>query len=77
MAGSGSYGAGLDPQKAADAHGRGAPATAGRWLIDLLIQGDLPAPVERLLLESAAKGQDEALRRLAHRIVTLPEFQLS
>ena len=54
-----------------------APATAGRWLIDLLIQGDLPAPVERLLLESAPKGQGDALRRLAHMIVTLPEFQLA
>jgi len=73
----GSYGGGLDPQTAADAHGRGAPATAGRWLIDLLTQGDLPAPVERLLLASAPQGQDEALRRLAHQIVTLPEFQLA
>ncbi len=73
----GPYGAGLDPQTAADAHGRGAPATAGRWLIDLLIQGDLPSPVERLVLESAPQGRDEALRRLAHMIVTLPEFQLS
>ena len=51
----GSYGAGLDPRKAAEAHGCGAPATAGRWLIDLLIQGDLPAPAERLVLESAPK----------------------
>ncbi len=77
LSGSGSYGAGLDPQTAADAHGRGAPARSGRWLIDLLIQGDLPSPVERLLLESAPKGQDEPLRRLAHMLVTLPEFQLS
>ncbi len=76
LSANGSYGAGLDPQTAADAHGRGTPATAGRWLIDLLIQGDLPSPAERLLLESAPQGQDEALRRLAHMIVTLPEFQL-
>ena len=77
LSGSGPYGAGLDPEKAAEAHGRGAPATAGRWLIDLLIQGDLPAPVERLVLESAPQGQGDALRRLAHTIVTLPEFQLA
>jgi hypothetical protein len=77
LSGNGPYGSGLDPQSVADAHGRGASTTAGRWLIELLIQGDLPAPVERLLLESAPQGQDEPLRRLAHRIVTLPEFQLS
>jgi len=77
LSGSGSYGTGLDPQTTADAHGPGASTTAGRWLIDLLIQGGLPAPVERLLLESVPKGQDEALRRLTQMIVTLPEFQLS
>ena len=73
----GPYGAGLDPRQAAEAHGRGAPATAGRWLIDLLIQGDLPSHVERLLLESGPKGQGDTFRRLTHMIVTLPEFQLA
>lgn len=74
---SGPYGAGLDPAKVARAHGFGSADKAARWLIDLLIQGDVPAPVERLLVESASNGQSETLRRLTHTVVTLPEYQLA
>ncbi|MGC8640798.1 MAG: DUF1800 domain-containing protein [Isosphaeraceae bacterium] len=73
----GPYGAGLDPRKVAKAHGFGSADKAARWLIDLLIQGDVPASVQRLLVESARQGQSETLRRLTHTIVTLPEYQLA
>ena len=71
------YGAGLDARKPARAHGCDSPAAAGRWLFDLLIQGDLPGPAERLVLESAPTGTSDSLRGMAQMIVTLPEFQLA
>ncbi len=77
LSGSGPYLTGLDPKNTAERHGYGPLAAAGSWLIDLFLQGDLPAPVERLVLQSAPRAEGDALRRLACQIVTLPEFQLA
>jgi uncharacterized protein (DUF1800 family) len=73
----GPYTAGLDPHQVALAHGKNSAADAEGWLIDLLVQDDIPAPVLKVLRESAATGQGDGLRRLAHQVVTLPEFQLA
>jgi uncharacterized protein (DUF1800 family) len=73
----GPYAARLDPHQAALAHGKNSAAEADRWLIDLLVQGDISAPVLTLLRESASTAQGDGLRRLAHQVVTLPEFQLA
>ena len=73
----GDYGAGLDPHKAARVHGVESPEAAGRWLVDLLVQGDIPHSIEQMLFESVPKSRSDSLRRLTHMIVTLLEFQLA
>jgi uncharacterized protein (DUF1800 family) len=73
----GPYAARLDPHQTALAHGKNSTAEAEGWLIDLLVQGDIPAPVLKVLRESAATGKGDGLRRLTHQVVTLPEFQLA
>lgn len=56
---------------------------AGRFLLDLFLQGDVDAAVQEAVLKQArseaAAGGDlsEAMRRTAHLVVTLPEFQLA
>ena len=84
LSGSKPYGDKLDPQAVATGHGFSDPQSAGRFLLDLFLQGDLPAEVRQTLLESAPRsgasvGGDPAgwLRRFAHAVTTLPEFQLA
>jgi hypothetical protein len=53
--------------------------SAGRFLIELFLQGDVPADVAETLLKTAAPAAADPSRRLrwfAHTIVTLSEFQL-
>jgi len=73
------YGGKLDPWKIAGIHG--LQDSAGPFLIDLFLQGDVEAGARKGLLESAGGGpagdRSRALRRLAHGVVTLPEFQLA
>jgi uncharacterized protein (DUF1800 family) len=75
----GPYGGKLDPAAVAAKHGFAAPEPAGRFLIDLLLQGDLEEKVAEALLADAAKSSADAsdkLRALARAIAVLPEFQL-
>lgn len=77
----GAYGAGLDPHAVAQRHGHSDPAAAAKFLVDLLLGGDVPAQVqERLAERAAASGASDPSRRLrevAQDICTLPEFQLA
>ena len=80
LAGGEPYGNKLDPQAVASKHGHSKPEQAGRFLLDLFLQGDLPDKAARLLLQTATAGEGDLssrLRRLVHGLVTLPEFQLS
>jgi uncharacterized protein (DUF1800 family) len=72
LAGNEPYGNRLDPAALAKKHGHAAPSDAARFLLDLLLQGDVPAAVA----EAAAKSTVN-LREAAHYIATLPEFQLA
>jgi uncharacterized protein (DUF1800 family) len=72
LAGGEPYGNKLDPAALAKKHGRAAPADAGRLLLDLFLQGDVPPAVAEAAVKPAA-----SLRETAHYIVTLPEFQLA
>jgi uncharacterized protein (DUF1800 family) len=75
------YGGKLDPGALARKYGYATPESAGRFLIELFLQGDLEPAVRDALLESVrtvGTGDSGAmLRRLAHAVVTLPEFHLA
>ncbi|MEW6745007.1 MAG: DUF1800 domain-containing protein [Planctomycetota bacterium] len=78
------YGDKLDPRAIATKHGFSTPPSAARFLIDLLLQGDLDQTVADTLVKSVppsgrpgGESSDTVLRHVAHAIVTLPEFQLS
>lgn len=77
----GAYGAGLAPHAVVQRHGQSGPAAAAKFLVDLLLGGDLPAQVRDQLAERAAASGADALpgrlRSVAQDICTLPEFQLA
>jgi len=84
LQGSGAYGDKLNPWPVAKKHGCSTPESTARFLLDLFLQGDLESNVRDALpkisrASSVADGGDSAepVRRLAHAIVTLPEFQLA
>jgi len=80
LAGAKPYGAKLDPLAVAEKHGHSDPQSAGRFLLDLFLQGDVQADVAEALLKTAAPADADPsrrLRRIAHAVVTLPEFQLA
>jgi uncharacterized protein (DUF1800 family) len=75
--GGGAFAEPADPLAAAQKHGRGDPAAAGPFLLDLFLQGDVPERAAALAKGPADGGDPRGrLRRLAFDIVTLPEFQL-
>ncbi len=75
------FGDKLSPAAVARKHGSGAPKAAASFLLDLFLQGDAPADLRQTMLkdiESSSGGDmDRLLRRLAHVVFTLPEFQLA
>lgn len=83
LAGSGPYGDKLDPLAVAAEHGHADAESAGRFLLDLFLQGDVEANVAETLLSAARRatgaggGPSRRLRQFAHCVVTLPEFQLA
>jgi uncharacterized protein (DUF1800 family) len=78
LAESGPYGGKLNPTEITARHGASSPDAAARLLIDLYTQGNLPDGVRQTVLKTAAESGEPAqnLRRAAHLLVTLPEFQL-
>jgi uncharacterized protein (DUF1800 family) len=74
------YGDKLRPWDVARKHGSNTPAAAGRFLLDLFLQGDLQPQAKEALLETLAEpagGPAVAMRRFAYTITTLDEFQLA
>jgi uncharacterized protein (DUF1800 family) len=75
------YGDRLDPWASARKYGCTTPESAARFLLELFLQGDLEPAAREALLESVRTVGDKetgaALRRLAHAVVMLPEFQLA
>jgi hypothetical protein len=74
------YGDGIDPWAVAGKHGKATAESAARLLVDLFLQGDLDERVAEALPKTAGTGEGkppQRLRRFAHSVVTLPEFQLA
>lgn len=77
------YGGRLDPWSIAKKRGFSTPEKAGRFLVDLYLQGDLSPSAREQMKQAlsqaeAAKGDPaKAVRQLAHAVATLPEFQLA
>jgi hypothetical protein len=79
LGGGAPFGGPLDPHGLAEKYGKGSAAAAGPFLADLFLQGDLPDAAAQCLTKSGAGEGDLSarLRRLAHVLFALPEFQLS
>ncbi|MGB2807947.1 MAG: DUF1800 domain-containing protein [Sedimentisphaerales bacterium] len=82
LQGSGPYGDKLNPWTIAKKHGCSTPQSSARFLLDLFLQGDLESNVRDTLpkiAKASVGGGDSAepVRRFAHAIITLPEFQLA
>ena len=74
----------LDPWTVAQKHGCGAPESAARFLLELLLQSDLDPDVGDALVQDVRTpktdsddGPGATLRRLVYTVVTLPEYQLA
>jgi uncharacterized protein (DUF1800 family) len=80
LQGSGPYEDKLNPWVVAEKYGCSTPESAARLLLELFLQGDLDSGVCETLLKTArpeADDSNESLRRFAHAVVTLPEFNLA
>jgi len=81
LQGSGPYGAKLNPWLIAQEHGSSTPESAARFLVDLFLQSDPEGVVYRTLLKAAQESADgkpqEGLRRFAHAVTTVAEFNLA
>ena len=84
LSGTKPYGEKPNPAETAKKYGHATPREAGQFFVDLFLQGDVDDAVRRTLLQkaapaSAAAGKEAAgvIRRLAHAVVSLPEFQLA
>jgi uncharacterized protein (DUF1800 family) len=78
------YGGKLDPWAVARKYGHVTPESAARFLVELFLHGDVEPAIRDALspdMPAAGTGSDAergtALRRLAHAIVTLPEYHLA
>jgi uncharacterized protein (DUF1800 family) len=72
------YGKKLDPAAVAQKHGHTNPEDAGRFMIDLLLQGDVEEKVAQSLLSAGGDGDDsQRIRDIAHAVAVSPEFQLA
>ena len=72
------YGKKLDPAAVAKKHGHAEVEDAGRFLIDLFLQGDVEEKVAEALLKANHDGNDsQQVRDIAHAVAVSPEFQLA
>jgi uncharacterized protein (DUF1800 family) len=69
----------LDPCAVAQKHGHATPESTARFLLELLVQGDLETDVRDALRMPATDGAgpETTLRRFAYAVVTTPEYQLA
>lgn len=80
VGGSAAYAEKLDPAALARKNGHKSPDAAVRFLLDLFLQSDVPPELADQIARAApagARDPQQALRRLALAIVTLPAFQLA
>ena len=84
LQGSGPYGDKLNPRAFANRHGRATLNSAAKLLLDLFMQSDIASNVNESILKtvqspsgSSSDDEEATLRRFAHTVVTLPEFQLA
>jgi len=84
LKGSEAYGDKLNPWAVAKKHGCSTPESATGFLLDLFLQGDLKPDVRDALQKTTGAPSDTVsddragtVRRFAHAVVTLPEFQLA
>ena len=84
LSGAKPYGDKLNPWEVAKSHGHTTREAAARFVIDLFLQGDVDSDVADVLYATADRAGRPAagdlpgwLRRFAHGVVTLPEFQLA
>jgi uncharacterized protein (DUF1800 family) len=84
LRGSEAYGDKLNPWAVAKKHGCSTPESATGFLLDLLLQGDIEPDVRDVLQKTTEAPSDAGsddiagtLRRFAHAVVTLPEFNLA
>ena len=68
----------LAPWAVAQRHGHATPESGARFLLELLLQGDLEPSVRDALQTPATDGEgpETTLRRFAYAVATLPEYQL-
>ena len=71
------YGKKLDPAAVAKKHGHTGVEEAGRFLIDLLLQGDVEEKVAEALLKANDGDDSQRVRDIAHAVAVSPEFQLA
>ncbi|OHB64212.1 MAG: hypothetical protein A2Y77_13915 [Planctomycetes bacterium RBG_13_62_9] len=75
------YGGKLDPWAIAQRYGHATPESAARFLLDLFLQSDLESSAREALLQDMQTPIETEpgamLRRLAHAVVTLPEYHLA
>jgi len=72
------YGKKLDPAAVAKKHGHAGPEDAGRFMIDLFLQGDVEEKVAEALLKAGDDGDtSQRVRDIAHAVAVSPEFQLA
>jgi uncharacterized protein (DUF1800 family) len=81
---SGPYAGKLNPWAVAEKHGCSGFESAARFLLDLFLQGNVDPDVYDTLLKTAqarvsvgSGNTEERMRRFAHAVVTLPEFNLA
>jgi len=78
LRGSDPYGKKLNPWAVAQRHGCSTFESASRFVLDLLLQGDVDPSICDKLIQTAQEGDMEVrMRRFTHAAVTLPEFHLA
>ena len=80
LRGSGPYEKKLNPRTVVEKYGHSTPESASQLLLELFLQDDVEPGVREILsktIQTTADGFDACLRRFAHAVVTLPEFNLA
>ncbi len=78
IGGTKAYGKKLDPVAVAKKYGHTEPEAAGRFMIDLFLQGDVQPNVAEAILKAGGDGDDsQRIRDITHAVLVSPEFQLS
>ena len=80
LQGSGPYEKKLNPRTIVEKYRRSTSESASQLLLELFLQDDVDPGVRKMLFKtvrSKADGLDASLRRFAHAVVTLPEFNLA